>query len=318
MTRPHAPPSVPALALVLVAFLAALGARDARAQLPTVGAPRRALSQHVVIVSIDGLRPDAIARARAPTLQRLAREGRATIDALTILPSLTLPSHSSMLTGVQPDVHGVTWNDEEVDRYGYIGVPTIFGIAKDAGLVSAAFYSKAKLRHLMVPGTLAAENGPSRVAARGGEQTLRALRGYLRRGGRPNILFVHLADVDYAGHAEGWMSWGYTRAVRHVDAMVAGLIAASDAAFGRGGYTVILTADHGGDGRTHGTATVSDQTIPWVAWGAGVAPGPRLRAGVRTMDTAATALWLLGLPVPTDWTGQPVATAFDSLAGALP
>jgi hypothetical protein len=279
------------------------------------GAATRALTRHVVVVSVDGLRADAIARYDAPTMQRLIREGRATLDARTILPSKTLPSHTSMLTGVPPDRHGITWNDDRVVGRGLVPVPTIFAVARARGLHTAAFFGKAKFRHLMVPETLDYAQAPrgwwGRWSAR---RTVRDVRAYLEAaaalGTPPHLLFVHLGEPDYAGHAVGWMSWFYGRAVRTADGAVAELVAAADAAYGRGGYTLLVTADHGGHRRTHGSADSLDVTIPWIAWGAGVAPGPPLAPGVRTMDTAATALWLLGVAVPDGWVGRPVTTAF--------
>lgn len=286
--------------------------RDATADSLRVAASHPgAVTQHVVIVSIDGLRPDAIARYRAATLQRLLREGRFTLDARTILPSRTLPSHTSMLTGVLPAVHGVSWNDDQTTARGVVGVPTVFGVARGRGLRTAAFFSKAKFRHLLVPGTLDYAQAP-----RGGwgrwfaERTTRDVRTYLAGGARPNLVFVHVGEPDYAGHTVGWMSWLYARAVRRADGAVGEIVAAADAAFGRGGYTLLVTADHGGHRRTHGSADSVDVTIPWIAWGAGVAPGTALGPGIRTMDTAATALWLLGVAVPDTWTGQPVTAAF--------
>jgi arylsulfatase A-like enzyme len=283
---------------------------------PAGGGPTR-VARHVVIVSIDGLRPDAIARFRAGTIQRLIREGSATLDARTILPSKTLPSHTSMLTGVPPDRHGITWNDDAVVGRGLVPVPTIFAVARARGLHTAAFFSKAKFRHLMVPGTLDYAQAP-----RGWWKTWRAgrtvhdVRRYLEGGARPHLLFVHLGEPDYAGHTFGWMSWVYGRAVRTADGALAGVLAAADAAYGRGGYTLLLTADHGGHRRTHGSADSLDVTIPWAAWGAGVAPGAALGSGIRTMDTAATALWLLGVDRPADWVGRPVDRAFARAGGA--
>ena len=60
----------------------------------------RRLYDHVVIVSFDGMRPDAMALADAPTLHRLRAEGAAAVNAQTVGDSSTLPSHSSMLSGV--------------------------------------------------------------------------------------------------------------------------------------------------------------------------------------------------------------------------
>src|SRR5947199_8963276 len=58
------------------------------------------ITDHVIVVSIDGLRPDAIDKFHARTLQRLMHEGRYSLHAQTIKLSLTLPSHTSVLTGV--------------------------------------------------------------------------------------------------------------------------------------------------------------------------------------------------------------------------
>jgi hypothetical protein len=92
------------------------------------------------------------------------------------------------------------------------------------------------------------------------------------------------------------------------------LVAAADRAFGAGNYTFLLTADHGGHGRTHGSERPEDVTIQWIAYGEGVRAGTELPRGIRTMDTAGTALWLLGVGVPRDWTGAPVRSAFTEIA----
>src|SRR5688572_28824942 len=88
--------------------------------------PRGRLTDHVIVISIDGLRPDAIERYGAATLQRLMREGSYSLAATTIVPSRTLPSHTSMLTGADLEKHGVTWNSEEMDVHGHVATPTIF------------------------------------------------------------------------------------------------------------------------------------------------------------------------------------------------
>jgi arylsulfatase A-like enzyme len=56
-----------------------------------------------------------------------------------------------------------------------------------------------------------------------------------------------------------------------------------------------------------------DALIPWIAWGRNVRPG-EITSPVSTMDSAATALWLLGVARPADWIGQPVESAFATPA----
>ena len=109
----------------------------------------------------------------------------------------------------------------------------------------------------------------------------------------------------------------FLRAVRTADEGVARIVAAADGAFGKGQYTLIVTADHGGHGRTHGTERSEDMTIPWIAWGKGVQPGGhQLERGIHTMDTAGTALWLLGVNAPAECAGVAVRGAFTEPARA--
>jgi predicted AlkP superfamily pyrophosphatase or phosphodiesterase len=276
----------------------------------SASAPRGRFSNHVVVVSIDGLRPDAIARFKAPTLTRLMHEGRYSLSAQTIALSLTLPSHTSMLTGVDSDQHGVTWNAEKTATRGFVAVPTIFGLARSAGFTTAAFFSKTKFQHLEVPSTLDFARGPRRGPMPwSSAHTVELVQRYLKQSS-PNLLFVHLADVDFAGHTFGWMGHTYGMAVREVDRSLTTLVGTLDEKYGAGHYTLIVTADHGGHGTTHGTTDRVDTTIPWIVWGAGVQHGDTL-SGVRTMDTAATTLWMLGVGVPANWTGRALTDAFD-------
>jgi arylsulfatase A-like enzyme len=128
---------------------------------------------------------------------------------------------------------------------------------------------------------------------------------------------VHLAEADYAGHSIGWMSFAYRWAVNQVDQAVAEVLKSADAAYGKGNYTVIVTADHGGHGRNHGEDVPTDMMIPWIVWGEGVTKGLQVADGVKTMDTAATVLWLLGVQEPELWTGHAVSTAFTPEAQEL-
>jgi len=275
---------------------------------------RGRVTDHVVVISIDGLRPDAIDTYGARTLQRLMREGTFTLKAQTIPLSKTLPSHTSMLTGVEPDAHGITWNSDETDSHGHVDVPTVFGLAKAQGFTTAAIFSKTKFHHLEAPNTIDYVRSP-----KGGvfdyrwdaTRTVDEVEKYLERGGLPNVMFVHIGEPDYAGHLIGWMTPAYGNAVRQADAAVAEVLDEAEDRFGKGNFTVIVTADHGGHGRNHGSTDPRDTTIPWLAWGKGVQAGVALPTTVRTMDTAATALWLLGVDAPEAWVGRPIAQAFQ-------
>ncbi len=199
----------------------ACGAHYVRsAALPSRPLPQSSVSRNVLVVSVDGLRPDAIAAYSAPTLQRLMREGSYTLSATTIDPSTTLPSHTSMLTGQPPERHGVTWNTVMTAKTDSIQLPNVFSVARANGYSTAAFFSKAKFQPLQRRGTLDYSQAPGGWFGRwSSERTVSDVATYLQ-GARPNVLFVHLADADAAGHRAGWMTPEYGRAVLTADAAI--------------------------------------------------------------------------------------------------
>jgi len=276
--------------------------------------PPAGVSRHVVVVSIDGLRPDAIQAYQAATMQRLIREGSSTLSGRTIDPSKTLPSHTSMLTGQLPEKHGVVWNTVATAKAASIEIPNVFALARAQGYTTAAFFSKPKFQPLQVEGTLDYSQAPGGLfGGWSGKRTVNDVAKYLATA-RPNVLFVHIKDPDAAGHRDGWMTAAYGQAVLEADRALGRLMALAEQTFGNGNFSVIVTADHGGHDTNHGSDDPRDVMIPWIAWGQGVKPGLLPESTVRTMDTAATVLWLLAVDRPTDWTGQPVIDAFNPVA----
>ena len=192
-----------AAALILTAGLALTGCGGRNAPTgPSSISPGQTLpvitNGRVAIISIDGLRPDAIQQAGAPNILALATRGAYSWRAQTILPSNTLPAHISMLTGYTPEEHGVTWDDYAPAR-GQILVPTIFAVARSKGLRTGMVVGKEKFAHFRDTGacdtwTLAAP-GDDDVASRVGAAIT----------ARPDLLFVHLPEVDLTGHASKWM-----------------------------------------------------------------------------------------------------------------
>src|SRR5205085_11050917 len=102
-------------------------------------------------------RPDPTDAADAQTLKRLIALGASCDHAETIRPSITLPSHTAMLTGLDFSHHGVVWNNY---RTGYIVHPTIFSVATQAGKKTAMLFSKDKFHFLANPGCVNWIYGP--------------------------------------------------------------------------------------------------------------------------------------------------------------
>lgn len=283
------------------------------APLPTSTPAPFPLIERVLIVSFDGLRPDAIEAANMETTLSLMENGAFTLSAQTIYPSTTLPAHASMLVGTCPAKHIVRWN-EYVPANGYaIGID-IFDLAKTAGLRTAMVTGKQKLRQVTEPASTdyfefidTTDKIPDSTSV------LRLALNQINEGF--GLMFVHFAEGDLAGHNSGWMSRAqlgvYSREDRGLGSMIQTLKT-------KGLYDttlIIVTSDHGGHDSTHGYNIPDDMTIPWIISGPGIVPA-ELQTQVQTMDTAATAAFALGLSIPPDWDGIPVYEAFGMPAAA--
>jgi hypothetical protein len=293
---PAPPPPTP------VAVVAPAPVPIARA-VPTDGGRR---IKRVVIISEDGLRPDALMSVLPPVHAAIMKRAAFSLQARTIRRASTLPSHAAMLSGFDVKQHGLYWNSWKPER-GYILVPTIFDAAEKSGMGAAAFVGKQKLEHIAHPGSVD-------VFSRSGyfcKKVVEEAAEYLVEK-RPQIEFIHFSDPDDLGHSDGWMSNPQLEAVRHTDRCLRTLLDATAAAGLDRDTLFIISADHGGHGHNHSGKIKEDRLIPWIAWGPGVRAGHRITSPISTVDTAATTLWALGYPPTPGAIGRPVFEAFDA------
>ncbi len=270
--------------------------------------------EHVLIVSIDGLRPDRALLADMPVLRGMLREGAYTFWAKTTAVAVTLPSHTSMLTGVIPQKHGIEWNhDLPFNTNVWPNVPTLFEMAVKSGYTTALVAGKSKFSVLNKPGTVSYADIADKPKSGNAEVTVAAVR--IIKEHKPALMFVHFPDVDSVGHAKGWGSAEQLVTIEQTDRQLGEVFAALEAAGIRGKTAIIVTSDHGGAGRTHGADDPRSRHIPWILTGPGVRRGFDLTSistlEVRTEDTCATACHLLGIRAQPYFDGQAVMAAFE-------
>lgn len=263
-------------------------------------------SRTVVLISVDGMRPDGLLQADTPRLDRLMAEGAVTLQARSVMPSVTLPCHTSMLRGVDVPRHGITTNNfQPLAR----PVPSVLDIAHDSGKRTGFFYNWGELRDLCSPGSLDVSfYCQDALRPEGDWRVARAAAQHVRE--KPfDFLFVYLGYTDECGHEEGWMSAAYLEAIANADRCIAHVL---DACEDGGRDTVVLAlSDHGGHGRSHGTDSPEDMNIPWILSGAGIRAGHSLTTPVAIYDTCPTLAALLDLPYAREWEGAVVTEAFS-------
>ncbi len=282
----------------------------------TLAAGAPAYADNVVLIMVDGLRPDALKQAKAPALEGLIKRGSFTLKAQTVTPSLTLPAFTSMLTGLPVEAHGVDWNDYEPQR-GYLKAPTVFEIATFNGSKwGAAFIQKEKLLHATKQDRrlalhVCSVNEPGCTAKKIAADVINAYKTSTDST-KPALFLIHFAEADTAGHAEGWMSKPYLKAVEDIDRAIGALIKGFKELGLYERTTFIVSADHGGHGTTHGTAAPEDMTIPWIAAGPGIKAGHEIKQPVSLMDTPATVMRAFGISdYYVEWKSRSVEEMFE-------
>ncbi|MHC5003009.1 MAG: alkaline phosphatase family protein [Planctomycetota bacterium] len=243
---------------------------------------------HVIVISVDGLRSDALLApppGALPAFDRL-RLGRSTLNARTLVDStVTLPNHVGMVTGrLLSGEHGHRWSVNEVKR-GYTSVheiagtriDSVFDVAAAHGVFTGAVVTKTKLRLLPFSWDSIDEFidlTPAHASVRERtEAVTEEVRQLLRRGHERSLLFVHFAEPDSAGHTSGWdLTPGspYLDAVESVDRQLGRILRAieSDERL-RGRTAIVVTADHGGGSplRHHSrTEFWINYVVPFLVW----------------------------------------------------
>ncbi|MGB9454776.1 MAG: alkaline phosphatase [Bryobacteraceae bacterium] len=275
---------------------------------------------HVIVIGVDGLSVDGVVTAGGSALRGLMARGAWSLEARGVMPTLSSPNWMSMISAAGPEEHGITSNGylkrmQEIapacrDASG--GFPNIFGAlrAQRPAARIAIFHDWpgfAKLVERGVPDVMEHQRGP--------ERTTRAAMDYWKRY-RPELLFIHLDNVDHAGHQSGWSSQEYYRAVEVADRQIGAILDMLRDAGALDSTFVLVTSDHGGKGHNHGKNSLAEIQIPWILAGPGVAPG-KIGAAVFTYDTGATLAWIFDLQPPACWIGRPVLAAFRPAVVAM-
>ncbi len=278
---------MPCLRMIRIRLLA-LSVLLFASSIAAVSATQPSASPMVLFISVDGLKPEAVLHAqehglKLPNLVAMTADGIYSSGVLGVLPTVTYPSHTTLLTGVSPAKHGISanttfdpYNRNQQGWYWYaedIKVPTLWDAAHAAGLTTANVYwpisvgaridynlpqiwrtgtdDDLKLqRALSTPGL-----EPELVAALGRypggmEETVDAdeirTRFAVRiiETKRPAFMTVYLTGLDTEQHASGPFSEKSNAVLQRLDALVGQLRAAAEKTVPGRAY-VCVVSDHG-------------------------------------------------------------------------
>lgn len=242
----------------------------------------------VILLSIDGLKPDYVLEAdkhgaKLPNLRRFVAEGAYATGVTGVAPTVTYPSHTTLVTGVSPSVHGILNNGpfDPLDQnangwYWYaedIKVPTLWDVAGDAGLVTAnvdwPVTVGARIRHnivqywhgapaedhkllrqLSTPGLLDEAERAVGTYPAGYQYTLEddqaraRVVAWMLETKRPALLTAYFSSLDEEQHHTAPYSTSTFAVLERLDALVGQVRAAAAKAYGTR-VVMAVVSDHG-------------------------------------------------------------------------
>ncbi|MDF2842934.1 MAG: npp [Herbinix sp.] len=242
-------------------------------------------AKYVVVISYDAFSEDNWEKAsKLPHLSGLIKSGAYTNKLKSIYPTLTYVVHSTMVTGVYPDKHGIYHNNplqpfiKEKDQKWFwfrkdIKVPTIYDAVKESGLKTAGFLwpvtGKASIRY-NIPEIRAIKKENQAIKILKNGSPLLSIRmekkyGHIRRGieqpyldnfttkcatdtikrKKPNLLLMHLIDLDDAKHENGIDSTEVEKVLLRMDERLGEIIEATKAAGTFEDTVFFVIGDHG-------------------------------------------------------------------------
>ena len=262
------------------------------------------LVRRVIVVAVDGCRPDRLAEAHTPFLDRLAAEGLVCDDMRTVYPARTVTAFTSMLTGAVPRVHGMRSNF--VPSLG-MKCESIFDALREQGKHGRM----VGIAHLV--DSFGEQTMETVTAVTPNEEIDDALASRARavlQSEDPDLLVLQTLSVDQTGHARGSYYPEYLERIEATDRLIEEFLGWCGEEGYLDGATVIVLSDHGqGKGiGGHGHLTEPEKRVPFIAWGEGVPAGARMEGTRSLLDVAPTLAYYLGVPPPAQSVGQVLFT----------
>ncbi len=258
--------------------------------------------EYVFVIGVDGAGGPWVEKAKTPHMDAFFEGGVVTYRGRTVMPSTSFPAWGAMFTGVGPATYDALIRSPEKPLKDDAPWPTWINRLSRRWdePVGGVFSAWPPITTHLVESRVEVD----RVCAP--DSALVPMAAVYIHERSPQLFFIHLDDVDLAGHSHGYGSPAYLEAITTQDNRVGILLDAIDEAGLADKSLTIILSDHGGitgsDGRgSHGGGTPEEVTILWAARGPGIEVGRTIDGPVSITDTSAVILTAAGAPLPDDW-----------------
>ncbi|WP_028581329.1 alkaline phosphatase family protein [Desulfogranum japonicum] len=264
----------------------------------------------VVCVVIDGLRQEALQCAHAHCLDNMISKGTYANTLYHYGPDLTLPAFATLFTSMPVSEHGILTNSSAVGLSPHTS--SITSLSRYHNKTTSIFFSKEQIRSLFPQDSLHTSlfinsGGIKNVDNQLADQAARHIQKE-----KPDVCWLYLQGTDIAGTHFGYLSEPYLESVERADQSI-GLLMEQMAVVGlQNEYVLMVLASHSGSWNHQSTFMPSNEPLPWIVCGPGIAEGCCIERKLSLMDLTPTLAQILGFESHPCWQGRIVQELFSS------
>jgi len=273
-------------------------------------------TKRVILIGIDGVSAEGLQYANTPVINNLIKQGSVSLKTRGVMPTVSAPNWATILSGAGPEQHGVTSNNWSLlnqgfdptykDSDGYF--TSIFTVIRKQmpKAVTAMFYDWDWLGTYVNRKLITKEQ-----YIQGYVMVTSVALNYIKKE-KPIFTFIYYGHPDEVGHAKGFGTKDYYRAINDIDTEIGKLITGIKESGLDKNTSIIITSDHGGIGTGHSGESMTEIEVPWIITGSGIKRNILFETPNDLANTAPTIARILDLRTPPEWVGKPVNEVFIS------
>ena len=255
--------------------------------------------KHVIVIGVDGAGA-YFKDANTPYIDAIFQNGAVTYKTLTSNPTISAQCWGSLLHGVTPVFHKLTNSIVENNAYDPESIfPSFFRVIRenDANANLAAFSHWNPINVGIIEDNI----GVHKVGGISDANLTAEILSYLETND-PTAMFIQFDEADSTGHSAGYGTKAHYDKIAEIDGYIGQIFKAYQKKGILDETLFIITADHGGNGKSHGGLSDTEKYVMFAAYGKTVEKGEIQDIEIR--DTAAVVLYALGYDIPETWTGR--------------
>ena len=260
---------------------------------PEESLPAYIPAKHLILIGFDGWGGAYVSKSDMPTVKRMMAAGASSLYVKCVKPSNSLPNWTALFHGTAPE-------NQRTEP-----IPSIFTLVNNSNPdgKTVLFYEWNGLRDIIPDETI------EKRKFRSDSESASLAADFIIKE-KPVFAAIIFNEPDSTGHSKRWGSADYSAKLAELDGFVAIIEQAAKDAGIYDSAVFVLSADHGGVLWGHGFNGSRQRRIPLVIYGSNIKEGYAIPKDRSICDIAPTMAAILGLEIPSGWTGQPIPGIF--------